>query len=114
MNELEKLNVSIKESRYMHLGFFLIFCLHFYFFGGIDLNMMLGIGFIVALLMSSNNYVSDENSHRIAIFHIILILIMIGVYDYFSKEGNRLNNILNAITPMVFLSALYGFYLKRK
>ncbi|WP_148293135.1 hypothetical protein [Comamonas sp. B-9] len=114
MNELEKLNVSIKESRYMHLVLFFILCLYFYFFGGIDLNMMLGIGFIVALLMSSNNYVSDENSHRIAIFHIVLILIMIDVYDFFSKEGNRLNNILNAITPVVFLSALYGFYLKRK
>lgn len=32
MNELEKLNVSIKESRYMHLGFFLIFLPVFLFF----------------------------------------------------------------------------------
>ena len=114
MNELEKINVSIKESRYMHLVLFFILCLYFYIFGGIDLNMMLGIGFIVALLMSSNNYVSDENSHRIAIFHIILILTMIGLYNYFSKENNRLNNILNAVTPMAFLSTVYGFYLNRK
>ena len=114
MNELEKLNVSIKESRYMHLGFFLIFCLYFYFFGGINLHMMLGVGLVVAILFASNNYVSNENRHRLAIFHIILILMMIGVYDYFSKENNRLNNILNAITPMVFLTAIYGFYLKRK
>lgn len=114
MIELQKLNASIKESRYIHLVLFFILCLYFYFFGGVDFNMMLGIGLIVALLMSSNNYVTDENSHRIAIFHIILILTMIGLYDYFSKENNRLNNILNTITPMAFLSAAYGFYLKRK
>jgi uncharacterized membrane protein len=51
--------------------------------------------------------------HIIAISHIILILAMVGVYEYFSEENNRFNNILNAITPMVFLTALHGFYLEK-
>lgn len=112
MNELEKLNSSIKESRYVHLGLFFVLCLYFYFLGDIDVHMMLGVGLVVAILFASNNYVSNENRRRLAIFHIILM--MIGVYGYFSKENNRFNNIFNAITPMVFLTAIYGFYLKRK
>lgn len=78
------------------------------------MHMILGVGLVVAILFASNNYVPNENRHRLAIFHIILILMMIGVYDYFSKENNRLNNILNATTSIVFLTAIYGFYLKRK
>ena len=72
----------------------------------------MGCSFLIILL--SNNAISNENKGEIAVLHMILIVLMIGFYDYFSTTNDRLNNFANFLLPVAFLSTVYGFYLNIK
>ena len=111
MSNSDKIIKSIKESRYIALVFLLIY---FYYFGDYNLFISLIVGCSFLIILLSNNAISNENKGEIAVLHMVLIVLMIGFYDYFSTTNDRLNNFANFLLPVAFLSTVYGFYLNIK
>ena len=114
MSNSDKIIKSIKESRYIALVFLFALLIYFYYFGDCNLFISLIVGCSFLIILLSNNAISNENKGEIAVLHMILIVLMIGFYDYFSTTNDRLNNFANFLLPVAFLSTVYGFYLNIK
>mgnify|MGYP003618711719 CR=1 FL=1 len=114
MNNSDKIDKSIKESRYIFLALFIALLVYFYSFGEFNLFMSLVVGCVFLIILLSNNFISNENKGGVAILHMVLIVLMIGTYDYFSIANDRLNNFANFFLPVAFLTTVYGFYLNMK
>lgn len=112
MKKIENMKNSICQSRYITLvaSFAIIVYMHendsFQFLNFAIIGVLFSIGLIL------NCYISEDNEGAIAIVQMILIILMIGAYDYLSKTGERLNNFLNFILPVFVLATIYGFFLK--
>lgn len=72
----------------------------------------MGCSFLIILL--SNNAISNENKGEIAVLHMILIVLMIGFYDYFSTTNDRLNNFANFLLPVAFFKYCIWFLFEYK
>ena len=114
MSNSDKIIKSIKESRYIALVFLFALLIYFYYFGDYNLFISLIVGCSFLIILLSNNAISNENKGESAVLHMILIVLMIGFYDYFSTTNDRLNNFANFLLPVAFLSTVYGFYLNIK
>lgn len=111
MNDLKKFNDSMEKLKYIHLVIFLILSVYFILIGNFNLLMSLTIGIITSAILASNEKATKDN--RFIIIHIVLSIVAVGFYDYFSKTSSRIDNIANFISPIAFLLSLYGFYLKK-
>lgn len=74
MNSSDKINKSIKESRYIFLALFLSPLGYFYSFGEFNLFMFLVVGCVFLIILLSNNFISAENKGEIAILHMVMIV----------------------------------------
>ncbi|MCS4292955.1 hypothetical protein M2375_001161 [Comamonas sp. BIGb0152] len=116
LNELNKkiqdLNRNIVQLRYINLVMSVTLFLYLHFLGEfLLLNFAIaGLIFLVALVL--NVCLNDDNQGIVVIVQMVLFILMIGVYDYLSKENNRLNNYLNIMLPIFADTAIYGFYLR--
>nr|WP_312989482.1 hypothetical protein [Comamonas koreensis] len=112
MNDLKKFNDSMKKLKYFHFFIFLILSIYFLFVGDFNLHMALVVGFITVAILASNEKIAKDV--RFIIVHVVLSIVAVGFFDFFSKIGSRLDNIGSFMTPIAFFFlSLYGFYLKK-
>ena len=112
MKKIEAIKNNIKQSRYASLIMSIAIGVYMYLFDEFlffNFSIIGGI-FLIGLIL--NNYISEKNEGHIAIFQMILIIMMIGSYDFLSGTNERLSNFLNFVLPIFVLATLYGFYLK--
>lgn len=111
MDDLKKFNDSMKKLKYFHFFIFLFLSAYFLFVGDFNLYMALVVGFITVVILASNEKIAKDV--RFVIVHVVLSIVAVGFFDYFSKIGSRLDNIASFMTPIAFFLSLYGFYLKK-
>lgn len=111
MDDLKKFNDSMKKLKYFHFFIFLFLSAYFLFVGDFNLYMVLVVGFITVVILASNEKIAKDV--RFVIVHVVLSIVAVGFFDYFSKIGSRLDNIASFMTPIAFFLSLYGFYLKK-
>lgn len=100
MNDLKKFNDSMKKLKYFHFFIFLILSIYFLFVGDFNLHMALVVGFITVAILASNEKIAKDV--RFIIVHVVLSIVAVGFFDYFSKIGSRLDNIGSFMTPIAF------------
>jgi hypothetical protein len=114
MKSINEIRTNAVNNRYLYI--FLssgLFCglLFFESFNWIIFSITV---ILFLLLLISNEYLNEENIGLIAVAHMVLIISMIGFGDYYSSNGNRLENLANFLAPLFFSIACYGFFLSRK
>ena len=123
MEKASEIREKIFNGRYISLSLFLFLLIYFSVFGFFEIYLILTVALLFSLVLASNEFLTNENTGGVAILHMVIIVLMIGAYDYFSSAGSRLNNFfffsegirlnyfLNIMLAVVAILFVYGFYL---
>ena len=111
MEKASEIREKIFNGRYISLSLFLFLLIYFSVFGFFEIYLILTVALLFSLVLASNEFLTNENTGGVAILHMVIIVLMIGAYDYFSSAGSRLNNNLNYMLAVDAILFVYGFYL---
>ena len=110
MGKKEEIHKNAVGGRYYYLLFFVFLMLinQFANFANITVIFIVSISLMAILFL--NRKVSPDNMGFITIIQMISIVLMIGSYQYFSENYNRLNFFLNFFSGFSCAFSIYGLY----
>lgn len=104
----------MNQSRYATFALAAISLLYIYFKGNFVLiNTILTAVAFSALIAVRIIFSASQNS-LIMLLQLCIAILIIFLNGFFNINGSKLDEYINLLFPISFISSLYGFYLNRK
>jgi putative effector of murein hydrolase len=114
MKSINEIRANAEDNRHLYIYISVGLFFGLLFFGSFNwvIFLITVILFFVGFIL--NEYLNKENLGLVAVMQMVLIIAIIGFGDYYSSNGNRIENLANFLAPLFFALSAYGFYLSRK
>ena len=90
------INNSVYEFRYLYLILTIVFLFLTPLAASINFIVIASSFVCIILMLTTNKLINPESYGMVGIFHMVLIILVIGGYDFFSRHAGRLEFFMNA------------------